>query len=94
MKRISLIIIVFWAVLAVASAQKLTVESMMIAGNDISASQYERKDLIQQPCALVKVQLAAMGAQFEGNVIQPVEYKTGEYWVYKPSVMNSFRDLP
>ena len=65
-----------------ASAQKLAVEQMTVAGNDISASQYERKDLNGQACALVKVQLAAMGAQFEGNVIQPVEYKTGEYWVY------------
>ena len=68
--------------LATASAQKLTVESMAAVSNDISASQYERKDLNGQACALVKVQLAAMGAQFEGNVIQPVEYKTGEYWVY------------
>lgn len=68
--------------LATASAQKLTVESMKAAPYDISASQYERKDLNGQACALVKVQLAAMGAQFEGNVIQPVEYKTGEYWVY------------
>lgn len=82
MKRLVLIILSCWVMLTVASAQKLTVESMRIAGNDISASLYERKDLIQQPCALVKVQLAAMGAQFEGNVIQPVEYKTGEYWVY------------
>ena len=65
-----------------ATAQKLTVESMVVAGNDISASQFERKDLNKQPCALVKVQLAAFGAVFEGNVIGDVAYKTGEYWVY------------
>ncbi len=53
-----------------------------MAGNDISASQFERKDLNKQPCALVKVQLAAFGAVFEGNVIGDVAYKTGEYWVY------------
>lgn len=68
--------------LSVASAQKLTVESMKIAGNDISASQYERKDLNGQACALVKVLLPMPGAVFEGNVIGNVDFKTGEYWVY------------
>lgn len=82
MKRIFLIILACWAMLAVASAQKLTVESMALAGNDISASQYERKDLNGQACALVKVLLASPGAVFEGNVIGDVAYKTGEYWVY------------
>ncbi len=63
-------------------AQKLMVESMTLAGNDISASQYKRMDRNSEPCGLVKVRLATTGAQFEGNVIPPVEYKTGEYWVY------------
>ena len=49
---------------------------------DLSASQHERKDLNGQPCALVKVQLATMGARFEGNVVGSAEYKTNEYWVY------------
>ena len=71
-----------WLLSVTATAQKLTVESMTVAGNDISASQFERKDLNKQPCALVKVQLAAFGAVFEGNVIGDVAYKTGEYWVY------------
>lgn len=82
MKRIFLIILACWAMLSVASAQKLTVESMKIAGNDISASQYERKDLNGQACALVKVLLPMPGAVFEGNVIGSVDFKTGEYWVY------------
>ena len=63
-------------------AQKLTVESMTVAGNDISASQYERKDLNNRACALVKVLLPMPGAVFEGNVIGSVDFKTGEYWVY------------
>ena len=82
MKRLYFIILLCWAMLSVASAQKLTVESMALAGNDISASQYERKDLNGQACALVKVLLASPGAVFEGNVIGDVAYKTGEYWVY------------
>ncbi len=62
-------------------AQKLTVESMQVT-NDLSASQFRRVDRNNEPCGLVKVSLATTGATFEGNVIQPVEYKTGEYWVY------------
>lgn len=82
MKRIYLIILLGFALLVAAQAQELTVKSMAVAGNDISASQYERKDLNGQACALVKVLLASPGAVFEGNVIGDVAYKTGEYWVY------------
>ena len=62
-------------------AQELNVKSMT-ATNDLSASQYRRNDVTSQPCALVKVLLTTSGATFEGNVIPPVEYKSGEYWVY------------
>ena len=62
-------------------AQELTVKGMQ-ATNDLSASQQRRQDLNGEPCALVKVQLAATDVTFEGNVIPPVEYKGGEYWVY------------
>lgn len=65
----------------IVHAQKLTVEGMM-STNDMSASLYRKTDINGKPCALVKVQLATLGATFEGNVIAPVEYKTGEYWVY------------
>ena len=80
-KRIILLILCFWVVLGL-SAQKLTVEGMKASSMDLSASQYERKDLAGQACGLVKVQLADEGAKFEGNVFGKVEYKTGEYWVY------------
>ena len=81
MKKTSLIILLLLLSLCM-QAQKMTVESMTLAANDISASKYERKDLNGQPCALVKVLLASPGAKFEGNMIGDVEYKTGEYWVY------------
>ncbi len=70
----------FLAVLGL-SAQELTVKEMK-STNDLSASQYRRKDLVGEACALVKVQLTAKEVGFEGNVIQPAEYKGGEYWVY------------
>lgn len=65
-----------------ASAQELTVKQMTAAGNDISASQYRVNDINGQPCGLVKVQLAAEGVKFEGNIIPPVKNDAGEYWVY------------
>ena len=79
-KRIILLICCLLAVLGL-SAQELTVKEMK-STNDLSASQYRRKDLVGEACALVKVQLTAKEVGFEGNVIQPVEYKGGEYWVY------------
>ena len=63
-------------------AQELTVEGMELSGMDLSASTDRRVDNKGNNCALVKVQLAASDAQFEGNIIEPVEFKEGEYWVY------------
>ena len=77
MKRLYLIVLICLLALTV-QAQKLTVEQMTVAGT----SQYERKDLNGQACALVKVLLPMPGAVFEGNVIGNVDFKTGEYWVY------------
>lgn len=84
MKRICLFSVLCWAVMTLV-AQNLTVSSMTAASMDISASQYERKDVNGDPCALIKVQLPAIGARFEGNVIGEPEFKTGEYWVYMSS---------
>ncbi len=80
-QQILLVIGTFFAL--TAQAQELTVKEMQ-ATNDLSASQYRHNDFNGEPCALIKVQLATTGATFEGNVIKPVEYKSGEYWVYMP----------
>ena len=82
MKRYFLYLLLSILAVAGATAQKLTVEQLAAAGNDISASQHRRNDLNGQPCALVKVQLATAGAKFEGNVVGDVRYDAGEYWVY------------
>ena len=81
MKRIVIILSLLIAAFDVCG-QKLTVEKMEVAPMDLSASTQLRNDRNGNPCGLVKVQLAAVGAQFEGNVIGDVAYKTGEYWVY------------
>ena len=74
--------LIFITLSAVIRGQDLTVRSITADSYDVSASTYRRLDMNDVPCALVKVRLAVANAQFEGNVIQPVEYKTGEYWVY------------
>ncbi|MGM9799627.1 MAG: SUMF1/EgtB/PvdO family nonheme iron enzyme [Muribaculaceae bacterium] len=65
-----------------ANGQDMIIRSLEAKPFDASASVHKRVDLNKQPCALVKVQLAAPGAAFEGNVIGEVEYKVSEYWVY------------
>ena len=83
MKKILLIlfILIGWS----TEAQKLTLESFTLKTNDLSASIQPRVDNNSVPCALVKVQIAAQGVKFEGNVMGNVIEKTSEYWVYMPS---------
>ena len=81
MKKILLFCCLLISIVGV-QAQKLTVEKMEADPTDLSASIYPRNDLNGNPCALVRVQLVAVGAKFEGNVLGDVAYKTGEYWVY------------
>ena len=81
MKKLLLICCLLMTVMGM-QAQKLTVEKMEVAAMDLSASTQPHLDKNGNPCGLVKVQLAAAGAQFEGNVLGDVAYKTGEYWVY------------
>lgn len=81
MRRITTILLLFATFLA-CNAQDLTVRSMTAAPFDLSAAAKPVNDYNGIACGLVKVRLASPGAVFGGNVMQPVEYKTGEYWVY------------
>lgn len=65
-----------------AFAQQLTVKSMTANPLDLTASTKMRRDLNNEPCALVKVVLCADGATFEGNIIGDTKLYTNEYWVY------------
>ncbi|MBQ0024025.1 MAG: hypothetical protein KBT29_12405, partial [Prevotellaceae bacterium] len=73
MKRIVYILILL-ACAIVAKAQKLTVESFVLASNDITASSQLRTDNNGDPCALIKVRLAASGASFDGNIVGNTAY--------------------
>jgi hypothetical protein len=63
-------------------AQKLNVESFVVKTNDITARTQPRQDINGNDCALIKVQLAASGAEFGGNVVGNVSYNKSEYLVY------------
>ena len=80
--RNKFLIILFIISIVNVHAQKLNVESFVAKTNDITARTQPRQDINGNDCALVKVQLAAPNAAFEGNVIGNVAYNTSEYLVY------------
>ena len=84
MREILLSLVLLFAVISSAIAQKLIVESFKLASSDLTAQTQPRKDLNNKNCALIKVGLGLQGAQFEGSIMGNVENKTGEYWVYMP----------
>lgn len=83
-KGIRYLVILFLILFGVQNvrAQKATIKSLELKGDDKSAVEFERKDINQQPCALLKVKFDQQGTIFEGNVIGNVEQKDGIYWVY------------
>jgi len=65
-----------------SSAQELKVKSFTLAATDISAQTQQRKDLNDEPCALVKVQFVGDILNVKGNVILPLLKEDYETWVY------------
>ena len=63
-------------------AQELIVKSFRESDHDLAARTQAREDINGNYCALLKVQLVASGAQFDGNVMGAVSFKNNEYWVY------------
>ncbi|WP_418869601.1 SUMF1/EgtB/PvdO family nonheme iron enzyme [Segatella hominis] len=63
-------------------SQELKVKSFTLAATDISAQTQQRKDLNDEPCALVKVQFVGDILDVEGNVIKPLMKKGNETWAY------------
>ena len=63
-------------------SQELKVKSFTLAATDISAQTQPRKDLNDEPCALVKVQFVGDILDVEGNVIKPLVKKGNETWAY------------
>ena len=81
MKRSLLFIFGILLCLSIYS-QELKVKSFSLAATDISAQTQPRKDLNDEPCALVKVQFVGDILDVEGNVIKPLVKKGNETWAY------------
>ena len=66
----------------IVNAQELKVKSIREATHDISARTKARQDLNGVDCALLKVFVVGKNVKFSGNVVDSVESKGNEYWVY------------
>ncbi|WP_302428054.1 SUMF1/EgtB/PvdO family nonheme iron enzyme [uncultured Prevotella sp.] len=84
MRKILLFIVLLFAAISSAIAQKLTVESFKLASSDLTAQTQPRKDLNNRNCAVVKVQFVGELTNIEGNVIMPLVKCNNETWVYMP----------
>ncbi|MDE5633212.1 MAG: PEGA domain-containing protein, partial [Muribaculaceae bacterium] len=81
MKRIAVFLMLLMAVTA-AKAQEATVKRVELLANEVIAVADRRKDLNDSYCALVRVEVLADDVQFSGNIIGPVEHRTGHYRVF------------
>ena len=93
MRKIFLSFFLLFAVISTVFAQKLTVESFKLAGNDLTAQSQPRKDLNNLNCALVKVGIALDGVKFDGSIMGEPIQKLGEYWVYMPKGVSMLQVL-
>ena len=82
MKKLYLILLSVFALLNTAVAQKLSVESFVLAPTDITAQTEGRKDLNGDACALVKISFVGDVADVEGNVIKPLVNRNNETWAF------------
>ena len=67
MKKLYLILLSVFALLNTAVAQKLSVESFVLAPTDITAQTEGRKDLNGDACALVKISFVGDVADVESE---------------------------
>lgn len=87
-KNLVLLVVFLIDCLSVFSQQEIRVISCKLNTTDISVRTNKRDDPTGKPCALVKVQFPKRGAQFLGDIIGSVAFKTNEYWVYMPQSSN------
>lgn len=87
MKRIRVLIFIFFTTVVVMAQEELNVKSFLPSVNDLSARTNLRVDGNGRPCALVKVIFAEKNATFEcgdlaSMIVGDVSFHTNEYWVY------------
>ena len=93
MCKILLSIVLLFAAISSALAQKFTVESFKLASSDLTAQTQPRKDLNNSNCALIKVGIALDGVKFDGSIMGEPVQKLGEYWVYMPKGVSMLQVL-
>ena len=81
-KKIFKLILLFLVMVSSVHAQEWSVKNFSVASNDISASQYERKDSKGVACALVKILMVGSIKDVKGNVVGEIADKGSEKWVY------------
>lgn len=63
-------------------SQTLQIREFSQQDQDATARTQKKLDNNDNPCALVKVQLAKSGAEFDGQVVDVPSYSKSEYYVY------------
>ena len=82
MKKLCVILLYVFSLLNTAVAQKLSVESFVLAPTDLTAQTEGRKDLNGDACALVKISFVGDVLDVEGNVIKPLVKRNNETWAF------------
>ena len=82
MKKLCTILLYVFSLLNTTVAQKLSVESFVLAPTDITAQTKGRKDLNGDACALVKIFVVGDVADVEGNVVKPLVKKNSQTWAF------------
>ena len=82
MKKLCTILLYVFSLLNTTVAQKLSVESFVLAPTDITAQTEGRKDLNGDACALVKIFVVGDVADVEGNVVKPLVKKNSQTWTF------------
>ena len=75
------------------SGQELSVKSLRLAENDLTARTEQRLDANKQPCALLKVQVRDQITEVQGNVVGTIINKGIEKWIYFTDGTKRFRLL-
>ncbi len=73
------------------AGQEMKVKSFEHRVTDITGKVKPRYDNNEQPCALIRVEVALSNVKFEGMVMGEVIEKTGEYFVYVPTLATSLK---
>ena len=67
-----------------ANAEEFKILNFYENGNDLAARKYERQNINEEACALIKVRTDLTGLNFNANlgIVGNVNKKDGDYWVY------------